>query len=310
MHLSATTLVIMAAGLGSRYGGNKQIEGIGPNNEMLMEYSLYDAVHAGFDKVVFIIKPDMQPLIQALCGEIMRVCKTIDGRALKVCYAVQDFSSLPEFYSVPAERTKPFGTVHAALCAQPYVSEPFAIINADDFYGPEAFTAMRQCLLSLPDNEAAMVGYHLCNTVSEHGSVTRGICTVQDNHLSSICETYKIIPMSDGTIRDLSQGNDGVILPPDALVSMNFWGYHPSIFVAMRHSFDAFLRTLSPTDIKSEYVLPSMMDTLMHTQGLRVRVLSTNAVWFGMTYPQDKPLVQQSLQRLHAQGVYPPTLLD
>lgn len=309
MYLSTTTLVIMAAGLGSRYGGNKQIEGIGPNNEMLMEYSLFDAVRAGFDKVVFIIKPDMQPLIQALCGEIMRSCKTIDGRALRVDYAVQDFSSLPDFYALPAERTKPFGTVHAALCAKPYVNEPFAIINADDFYGAEAFVAMHQCLLTLPDNEAAMVGYHLRNTVSEHGSVTRGICTVQDGQLTSICETYKIMPLPDGTIRDLSQGNDGVILPPDALVSMNFWGYHPSIFDAMQQRFDAFLRTLSPTDIKSEYVLPSMMDALMREQSLRVRVLSTNAVWFGMTYPQDKPLVQQSLRQLHAQGAYPPTLL-
>ena len=155
----STTLVIMAAGLGSRYGGNKQTEGIGPNHEMLMEYSLFDAVRAGFDKAVFIIKPEMEPLIEALCGELVRSCRTKSGRALEVHYAVQDFTSLPGFYAVPAGRVKPFGTVHAALCARPYVNEPFAIINADDYYGVDAFAVMHDCLSALPSNHAPMDVY-------------------------------------------------------------------------------------------------------------------------------------------------------
>ena len=305
----STTLVIMAAGLGSRYGGNKQTEGIGPNHEMLMEYSLFDAVRAGFDKAVFIIKPEMEPLIEALCGELVRSCRTKSGRALEVHYAVQDFTSLPSFYAVPAGRVKPFGTVHAALCARPYVNEPFAIINADDYYGVDAFAVMHDCLSALPANEAAMVGYRLKNTVSEYGSVTRGVCTLKKGQLAGIKETYKITLFPDGTIRDTATDSAGVLLPPDALVSMNFWGYLPTIFDDMQSAFDDFLHTFAPDDIKSEYVLPSMMDQLMHAGKLRVRVLSTNAVWFGMTYQQDKPLVQQSLLKLHEQGVYPPTLL-
>ena len=154
-----------------------------------------------------------------------------------------------------------------------------------------------------------MVGYRLKNTVSEYGSVTRGVCTLKKGQLAGIKETYKITLFPDGTIRDTATDSAGVLLPPDALVSMNFWGYPPTIFDDMQSAFDDFLHTLAPDDIKSEYVLPSMMDQLMHAGKLRVRVLSTNAVWFGMTYPQDKPLVQQSLLKLHEQGVYPPTLL-
>ncbi len=305
----STTLVIMAAGLGSRYGGNKQTEGIGPNHEMLMEYSLFDAVRAGFDKVVFIIKPEMETLIDALCGELVHSCKTLSGNPLEVYYAIQDFSSLPSFYTVPAERVKPFGTVHAALCARPYVHEPFAIINADDYYGIDAFSVMHDSLLALAAGEASMVGYRLKNTVSKYGSVTRGVCTLRKGQLAGIKETYKITVFPDGTIRDTETSDAGVLLPPDALVSMNFWGYLPSIFDDMQAAFEQFLRLLAPDDIKSEYVLPSLMDQLMQENKLRIRVLSTNAVWFGMTYPQDKPLVQQSLLQLHKQGVYPPTLL-
>ncbi len=305
-----TTLVIMAAGLGSRYGGNKQTEGIGPNHEMLMEYSIFDAVRAGFSKFVFVIKPEMQPLIEALCGELVKSCKTPDGEAVSVFYALQDFSSLPSGYTVPQGRVKPFGTVHAVLCAQPYVQEPFAVVNADDYYGVDAFVSMNRCLQALSDGEAAMVGYYLKNTVSENGTVTRGICSHQDGLLTRVTETYKIQPFADGTIRDTASSADGVVLDPEALVSMNFWGYLPSIFDAMNAYFSDFLSHAAPDNIKAECLLPVMVDDLMKKNALRVHVLSTTATWFGITYPQDKPFVQAALKKLHDTGIYPATLLS
>ncbi len=303
-----TTLVIMAAGLGSRYGGNKQTEGIGPNHEMLMEYSIFDAVRAGFSKFVFVIKPDMKPLIEALCGDLVASCRDQEGKPVEVCYAMQDFSSVPSFYQIPSERTKPFGTVHAVLCAEKYINEPFAVVNADDYYGVDGFASMNQCLQGLKDGEACMVGYYLKNTVSENGTVTRGVCSQENGMLTKVTETFKIQPFADGTIRDTATSEEGVILDPNALVSMNFWGFVPSVFQQMEAYFDAFLRNLTPADIKAECLLPIMVDDLMRKKEMVVHVLSTNATWFGITYPQDKPYVQQELKKLHDQGVYPPSL--
>lgn len=303
-----TALVIMAAGLGSRYGGNKQTEGIGPNHEMLMEYSIFDAVRAGFSKFVFVIKPDMKPLIETLCGDLVASCKDQDGNPVEVCYAFQDFSSVPSFYQIPADRTKPFGTVHAVLCAEKYINEPFAVVNADDYYGVDGFSSMNQCLQTLKDGEACMVGYYLKNTVSENGTVTRGVCSQENGLLTKVTETFKIQPFADGTIRDTATSEEGVILDPNALVSMNFWGFVPGVFKQMEAYFDAFLRGLAPDAIKAECLLPIMVDDLMRKKEMIVRVLSTNATWFGITYPQDKPYVQQELKKLHDQGVYPPSL--
>lgn len=304
-----TTLVIMAAGLGSRYGGNKQTEGIGPNHEMLMEYSIFDAVRAGFSKFVFVIKPDMRPLIEKLCGELVADCRDESGSPVEVCYAIQDFSSVPAFYSVPAERVKPFGTVHAVLCAEPYVQEPFAVVNADDYYGVDAYASMNDCLKTLDAGEAAMVGYYLKNTVSKNGTVTRGVCSCEGGMLTKVTETFKIAPFDDGTIRDTATSEEGVPLDPEALVSMNFWGFLPEVFGQMRAYFDDFLRAVRPGDVKAECLLPIMVDDLMRAGALRVRVLSTGATWFGITYPQDKPFVQQELKKLHDAGVYPKTLI-
>ena len=303
-----TTLVIMAAGLGSRYGGNKQTEGIGPNHEMLMEYSIFDAVRAGFSKFVFVIKPDMKPLIEALCGDLVASCRDQECKPVEVYYAMQDFSSVPAFYQIPAERTKPFGTVHAVLCAEKYIQEPFAVVNADDYYGVDGFASMNQCLQSLKDGEAAMVGYYLKNTVSENGTVTRGVCSQENGLLTKVTETFKIQPFADGTIRDTATSEEGVILDPNALVSMNFWGFVPSVFKQMKAYFDAFLRSLTPADIKAECLLPIMVDDLMGKKEMIVHVLSTNATWFGITYPQDKPYVQVELKKLHDQGIYPASL--
>lgn len=235
-------LVIMAAGLGSRYGGNKQVDGVGPGGEILMEYSIHDAIRAGFTKIVFIIKDDMVDLMRTLCGDRIAGLTARDGEPVEVCYAVQDYSSLPAFYTVPAGRTKPFGTTHAVLCARPYVQEPFCVINADDYYGVDAYRAIYQELGRLPQQgKATMVGYLLRNTVSAHGTVSRGVCHVEDGHLTGIHEALKIQLFPDGTIADVADGQRRE-LAADMPVSMNFWGFMPSIFDQMEEYLDDFLR--------------------------------------------------------------------
>jgi UTP-glucose-1-phosphate uridylyltransferase len=197
-------LVIMAAGMGSRYGGNKQVDGLGPNGEILMEYSIYDAIRAGFNKVVFIIKPDMKELMEDLCGRRIAQMKANDGSSVEVAYAFQDFSSVPSWYKIPAERVKPFGTAHAVLCARDVVKEPFAVINADDYYGADAFPTIYNELCKLPEKGAAtMVGYRVDKTVSENGTVTRGVCQTENGKLTKIVETFKIKLYPNGDIRDI-----------------------------------------------------------------------------------------------------------
>ena len=193
------TLLIMAAGMGSRYGGNKQVDGLGPNGEILMEYSIYDAIRAGFDKVVFVIKPGMKETLASICGD--RIAKKV-----KVDYAFQDFSSVPSFYHIPEERTKPFGTVHAVLVARDYIDQPFAVINADDYYGVSAFSTIYEKLQTLaPEGEATMVGYQLQNTVSKNGTVSRGVCHAVNGNLDKVVETLKIKLCENGEIRDIGR---------------------------------------------------------------------------------------------------------
>ena len=258
-------LVIMAAGLGSRYGGNKQVDGVGPGGEILMEYSIHDAIRAGFTKIVFIIKNDMQDLMRSLCGDRIAGLTARDGEPVEVCYAVQDYSSLPAFYTVPAGRTKPFGTTHAVLCARPYVQEPFCVINADDYYGVDAYRAIYEELGRLPQQgKATMVGYLLRNTLRP--------------------------------------------LDPDTPVSMNFWGFMPSIFDQMETYLEDFLRTLPPKELKAECLLPNMVGDLLKKGQLSVSVLHSADRWFGMTYHEDRQAVAQELARLHENGTYPATL--
>lgn len=302
-------LVIMAAGMGSRYGGSKQVDGIGPKGEILMEYSIFDAIRAGFTKVVFIIKPEMRALMEELCGDRIARMTAADGEKVEVCYAYQDFSSVPSFYTIPAERTKPFGTTHAVLCARECVREPFVVINADDYYGTDAFRVIYEELGKLaPSGEAAMVGYRLDKTVSEHGSVTRGVCHVTDGRLDRIVETFKLTPFPDGTIRDVEKDSAGVVYAPETPVSMNFWGFTPWIFTELEAYFDAFLRALPEGEAKRECLLPSMIGELIDRGELTVRVLHSDAKWFGMTYHEDKAAVAAALGKLHESGVYPPTL--
>ena len=297
-----TTLVVMAAGMASRYGGNKQITGMGPNNEILLEYSVCDAIRAGFNKVVFIIRPDMLDAVKQICGDKL-------SKKIEVDYAFQDFSSLPAWYVVPEGRTKPFGTVHAVLCARSCVKEPFAVINADDYYGVDSFQKMHDYLVGdVEPSRAAMVGYRLKNTVSIHGAVTRGVCKVVDGRMVDVDEVAKIRLYPDGRIADTSAGEPGRDLDPEALVSMNFWGFRPELFDAMQAYFEAFLKNADPADIKCECLLPVMVDSLLKQGAITVDMLETDSVWFGVTYQEDRPLVQQALKELHAKGVYPEKL--
>jgi NDP-sugar pyrophosphorylase family protein len=300
------SLVIMAAGLGSRYGGSKQVDGIGPHHEILMEYSIYDALRAGFNKVVFIIKPEMKPMMRELVGDYLGNKKAADGSDVEVAYAFQDFSSVPGFYSIPAGRTKPFGTVHALLCAGAVVREPFCVINADDYYGIDAYRTIYRELTALPvDGKATMVGYLLKNTASLHGTVSRGVCAVENDRLRSVREALKVQLYPDGTLRDLAEDRP---LDPETVVSMNFWGFAPSIFPRLRAYFERFLRTEAGDNPKCECLLPVMVGEELKAGRLEVSVLHSADRWFGMTYHEDRQRVAQELQKLHDSGAYPEDL--
>ena len=302
------TLVIMAAGLGSRYGGDKQVAGVGPNNEILMEYAIYDALRAGFSKVVFIIKPDMVELMDRLCGSYLRKKLTKDGSLVEVEYVFQDFSSLPAFYTVPSERTKPFGTVHALLCARDVVQEPCCVINADDYYGVDAYQTMCDALQTLPEEgNAVMVGYYLKNTASLHGTVSRGVCSVENGQLTAVDETKKIQLYPDGTLKDLVRDR---WLEGDSVVSMNFWGFAPSVFPVLERYFETFLRERAGEDLTAECLLPVMVNDLLEEKSMEVAVLQSDGQWFGMTYQEDRERVAEELLQLHENGVYPKSLKE
>ena len=300
------SLVIMAAGLGSRYGGSKQVDGIGPHHEILMEYSIHDALRAGFNKIVFIIKPEMEEMMERLCGGYLRNKTAKDGSPIEVAYAFQDFSSVPDFYTIPEGRTKPFGTVHALLCAADVVDGPCCVINADDYYGIDAYKTIYEELVRLPEQgKATMVGYLLKNTASLHGTVSRGVCTVKGGKLQSVREALKVQLYPDGSLRDLAEDRE---LSPDTIVSMNFWGFAPSIFPALKEYFEGFLRNEAGDNIKAECLLPGMVDNQMQAGKLEVTVLHSTDKGFGMTYQEDRETVAAELRRLHEEGAYPESL--
>lgn len=291
-----TTLLVLAAGLGSRFGGDKQISNVGPSGEILMEYSIHDAIKAGFNKVVFVLKQEMVETVKKTVGEKFK-------NRVELCYAVQDYSSIPEFYSIPEERTKPFGTVHAVLAAKEYLTEPFATVNADDYYGTECFDLMQKLLSQLKDgSEAAIVSYILKNTLSENGTVTRGVCSVADGKLVKVDETGGIIP-ADGKVM-----SDNGEVDLDSEVSMNFWGFHNDTLARMDKYFEDFLKSLTPDQIKAECLLPIMVNDLLASNELTVFAAPSHDKWFGITYKADKEDVENKLRKLHADGVYPAVL--
>lgn len=297
MKIKEKALIIMAAGLGSRYGGNKQVDKIGPDGEILMQYSIYDAIKAGFTKIIFIIKPQYTELINEISAEAK-------ANGIKTEIAYQDFSTIPSFYSIPADRTKPFGTVHAVLSAKDLVKEPFAIINADDFYGRDAFETMSKALDNVTSDCGAMVAYELKNTVSKNGSVTRGICKNENGMLTEIVEVFDIVLSNDGTISDKTVG----VLEPSVPVSMNMWGFTPDILDIMQGAFEEFLKNISDGDIKAEYPLPSFIGKEIEANNLAIKVYTTNAEWFGVTYAEDRPAVAERLNYMKENNIYPPKL--
>ena len=298
-------LVIMAAGLASRYGSVKQIERVGPGGEILMEYAVCDALRAGFDRVVVIVKPEMvSDMEEVVGGKIAR------ASGVRLCYAAQETAGVWRGVPIPTGRTKPLGTVHALLCAEEFLDRPFAVMNADDFYGRGAISAIAAALPDLAEDgrEAVMAAYRLKNTVSPFGPVTRGVCAGEGGFLRSVTETYDIRTYPDGTIR--SGGPDAPPLSPEAPVSMNIWGFRPELLARFGELFEAFLRRLAPGDNKSECLLPAAMDTLLAAGEARCRMLDTDEHWFGLTYAGDRPGVALELQKLRDAGVYPPALWE
>ncbi len=296
------SLVILAAGIGSRYGGLKQVDPVGPGGEIVIDYSIYDALRVGFSKIVFVIRRDIEEAFRATIGQ------KFENRA-DVHYVFQELDSdLPAGFQVPADRTKPWGTGHATLAARSAIDEPFAVINADDFYGQRAYRLLHDHLACEEDeNTYALVGFALRNTLSDFGSVARGICTVDPEHyLRSVVELTAIERDGDRAINRAPDGSE-VSLSGDEWVSMNMWGFSPSLMAHLETGFETFLRTRAD-DPKAEFFLPAAVDGLISNNTVRTRVLPSPDSWFGVTYQDDKPHVIQSIRELIANGTYPERL--
>lgn len=300
-------LVVMAAGMGSRYGGLKQIDPVGPNGELIIDYSIFDARRAGFETVVFVIKPELEGAFRAAIGDRL-------SRYMKVEYAFQELKDLPAGYTVPEGREKPWGTCHAVLAARKLVDGPFAVINADDYYGPEAFQEIYDYLSANSDEggvyQYAMVGYRLGNTVTENGTVARGVCEEDENgFLCQITERTRIAKDGDNARYTEDGGATWTALAGDTVVSMNLWGFTRSFMDEAKVEFPAFLRrTLVEDPLKGEYFLPAVVADLIGGGKARVKVLRSGDRWYGVTYPQDKPVVVDALARMTRDGRYPAPL--
>jgi NDP-sugar pyrophosphorylase family protein len=298
--MQTPTLLVLAAGMGSRYGGIKQIEGFGPSGETILEYSIYDAIRAGFGKIVFIVREDIKDAVNSI------VEPGLKGR-VPYNFSIQNGSRfVPEKYRNPA-RTKPWGTGHAVLCASDAIDGPFAVINADDFYGPESFRNMAEFLRTNEDpNHHSMVGYELGNVLSDHGTVSRGVCEVDaDGYLSGIVERLKV-GRSGGRIVHRDGENEYELSEKDS-VSMNFWGFKPSYFQITQQLFEEFLETHSESS-SAEFFIPIGVQHIIDNGIGKISVLKGGTTWFGVTYPEDKPIVQASLNKLLDDGVYPRNL--
>lgn len=298
------TLVVMAAGIGSRFGGGiKQLTAMGPKGEIIMDYAIYDALKAGVSKVVFIIRHDLEKDFKEIIGDrIAKVCP--------VAYAFQEKDDLPDGFTVPQGRIKPWGTGQAVLSCKGIVDGPFIVINADDYYGTDVFANMVQYLRATEEKtdgvfNFCMSGYKLCNTLSDNGGVSRGICSVSpDGYLESICETHHIEKVEGGAA---SRQDDGTLVKVEygAPVSMNMWGLTPGIFDVLQEKFVRFLENTPPTALKAEFLLPEVLNEMLQEKTASIRVLHTDSTWFGVTYAADTPVVQEHFKALCRKGVYP-----
>lgn len=301
--MKKTSLVIMAAGIGSRFGkGIKQLEPVGPNGEIIMDYSIYDALQAGFNKVIFIIRRDLEADFRAAIGSRIE-------KQTEVSYAFQERDDLPAGFSCPPERVKPWGTGQAVLAARKLIDGPFVVINADDYYGKEAFTKVHEYLIedraSSGMLDICMAGFHLGNTLSDYGEVTRGICTVDpEGKLLGVEETRNIRKTPSGACTILPDGTEKE-LDAQALVSMNMWGLTPGFVQMLEDGFAEFLSQCGPEELKKEYLLPDIVDRLIGEKKVQVSVLKTKDTWFGVTYQQDKYVVREAFSELIKKGAYP-----
>ena len=294
------TLLILAAGMASRYGSMKQTEGFGPSGETIMEYSIYDAIRAGFGKVVFIIRKDFAE------GFKNTFEPKLKGK-IKTEYVYQEMSSYLNGMPIPEGRTKPWGTAHAILCAKEAIKEPFAVINADDFYGQDAFVKAAHFLnKGCNEKTYSIIGYELAKTLSEHGTVSRGVCQVDDhNNLVSITERTKIYREGDTIVYEEEDGKHQV--PFNSSVSMNFWCFHQALFPVTEKLFHQFVKANSH-NIKAEFFIPLIGDEFVKTGGGTIKVIPCSSQWFGVTYKEDAPVVKASIDKLVADGEYPPSL--
>lgn len=298
------TLLVLAAGMGSRYGGLKQLDPMGPNGEVILDYSVYDAIRAGFGKVVFVIRRDFEEAFKSQVGA------RFEGK-IEVDYAFQSLDDLPGGFSVPEGRVKPWGTAHALRAARHVIHEPFGVVNADDFYGADAFHKAAEFLTNpkVEDGKThyGMIGYPLKNTLSDHGDVNRGICGIKDGYLDSVEEYTKIMREHDGVCRGDNLHGERKEVDPEELVSMNFWVFPASFIGQIEEHFTRFMNERG-TELKSECYIPTVVDELIHNGVADCRVIRTTASWLGVTYPSDKPAVVESIAKLVQEGVYPEKL--
>ncbi len=296
------TLFLLAAGMGSRYGGLKQLDGLGPNGETIMDYSIYDAIKAGFGKLVFVIRKDFE---QDFRDKI--ISKYENHIPCELVF--QAIDKLPEGFTCPEGRTKPWGTNHAVMMGASVINEPFAVINCDDFYGRDSYHVMAEFLSNLPEgakNTYSMIGFRVGNTLSESGTVSRGICETNDKHLlTSVVERTKIQRM-DGEVKYMDENEAWVVTPETTPVSMNFWGFTPDYFTYSEEFFKAFLSdSKNMENLKSEFFIPLLVDKLINDCTATVEVLDTTSKWFGVTYPEDRQSVVDKIQTLIDAGEYP-----
>lgn len=299
--MNKPTLVVMAAGMGSRFGGLKQMTPVDDHGNSLMHYSIYDALSAGFGKVVFIIK-------EAIAEDFKKMTECV-ARHTEVAYVNQEISMLPEGFSVPEGRGKPWGTGHAVLCAAHEIPGAFAAVNADDFYGRGAYTAIADFLTGEGgENDYAMVGYRLKNAITEHGSVARGVCEIENGCLTGVTERTKVFKRGEDAVFT-EDGENFTPLSGNTVVSMNFWGYRPSFLTELKDRFPLFLQENLPVNpVKCEFYLPTVTNTLVKEGRCSVRVLETEEAWYGVTYREDLPSVQAAIREMHRLGKYPEVL--